>query len=167
MHLICHNVAQQLWDMIRCVYGEECPLFLRKKYRNEISQTIKDTHLSSALFDGKLIGKGIKRKLGIKQTFAAHEWTLFVNSTDITSKPGHARAVDWTIFLVYVIPTYIIHQIDRQHQGGRKKTKSTVKANDSCKKALIALVKACSISLRYEISTDDIQTVKRSVYQCH
>lgn len=58
---------------------------------------------------------------------------------------GHNRAVDWLDFLLYIIPTLVIHQLK----------------NREAKDALMNLVYGCSIALQWSISKSDVTKMNR------
>jgi hypothetical protein len=57
---------------------------------------------------------------------------------------SNARAVDWLVFLLYVVPTLLIPQL----------------VSKDAKKALNNLIMACHISLRWEVRPGDPDFVR-------
>lgn len=78
----------------------------------------------------KLIGESIaKSRKFIPTSFQG-------SFDDIITKTDGTRAVDWLDFLLYIVPTLIVPYLP----------------NEGVKRALLALVKGCSIALQWEIT---------------
>ncbi|KAG2213291.1 hypothetical protein INT45_014317 [Circinella minor] len=93
---------------------------------------------------------------------------LFIeNTVDMQQQPGYARAVDWITFMVYIVPTYVIEQLDKQQQECKKKKKKNKRVLEQAKLALLALSKAYKLILEFEITTQDIQLIESCIQTWH
>lgn len=55
------------------------------------------------------------------------------------------RAVDWLDYLLYIVPTIVVPCL----------------SGDSCKKAVLSLVRGCALALQWELNEDDINALDR------
>ncbi|KAI8149856.1 hypothetical protein BJV82DRAFT_584940 [Fennellomyces sp. T-0311] len=79
---------------------------------------------------------------------------------DIHSQPNFARCVDWIMFILHIIPTYVIEQLNFQQSNSKQSKKSPHIFNKS-KEALLALSSAASLILEFQISEEKIQKITR------
>jgi hypothetical protein len=64
---------------------------------------------------------------------------------DIIGNTEGVRAVDWLDFLLYVVPTWVVPLIE----------------GTACKKALLSLVRGCSIALQWDLTEQLIEEIDK------
>ena len=83
---------------------------------------------------------------------------------DLEKQTKYARAVDWIMFMRYVVPTLVIELLDKQQQQAKEEKKKNTQHLQEAKKGLVALSKAYDLILQYEITVDDIADIKRHMF---
>ncbi|KAG2216889.1 hypothetical protein INT45_010585, partial [Circinella minor] len=148
IHLLGHNIGHQIWNAIRGKkYGKKNPFALQRKYHKIIGQKMAM----------------LKSKVPI--TFEDQKVKLCTKFTvDLHQQPGYARAVDWIVFILYIVPTYIVEHLDKQQQKCRAHKKKNPRVLEQAKLALVALSKVYELVLQYEIEPQDIQEIERHSY---
>ena len=69
------------------------------------------------------------------------------NFENVISSSESARAVDWLDFLLYVVPTTVVPCLP----------------SDKCKKAVLSLVRGCSLALQWKLTEEDIDALDRYI----
>ncbi|CAO3700599.1 unnamed protein product [Rhizopus stolonifer] len=87
-------------------------------------------------------------------------------SLDISQKSVYARGVDWILFLETVVPTVLIEVYEKQEHECKKGLRGQEKLQ-KITVALRALLKSCSISLKYSISRIDLINIKNGINTWH
>lgn len=124
MHGICHGIARQLWQLFSGRYDtkKKNPFGLPRSTLNAVAEAIpSNKHMIPTIAVGD-------------------SWK------NIEQHGGQMRAVDWSDFLLYIVPTLIAedHITDA-----------------TAKQAILSLVLACRLIQSWTITSDQVTVIQR------
>jgi hypothetical protein len=139
LHLIARGIGKQIYDMITVsnVSANQGSLYY---YTNEDgSRNTQDYPFFISKSDLKIIGESIVKS-------RKYIPTSFQGSFDnVIEKTEGTRHIDWLDFFLYSVPTVVVPYL----------------ADVSTKKAVMSLVKGCSLALQWELTEDLLHEIQR------
>ncbi len=152
LHLTGHNLPKQFWGFMQNPnkkYGIANPFEVSPAIIKELGERFAEvqSHVSLNSFEG-----------------------VFMN---LSSRGGHARAVDWQMLLVYLLPNLVCEGILKMASSSSTRntrvSASTVddslienKLKDTVA-AVRCLSSACALALQYEISVEDLEEIEHKI----
>ncbi|KAI9488089.1 hypothetical protein BDB00DRAFT_849943 [Zychaea mexicana] len=134
LHLIGANCTRKIWSMISREYANvDCTIELSKQACSAIA------------------GDSIVNSLS---TIPSSEFEGSFSNVD--KKGKFMRAVDWVVFMQFVLPTLVFEQLV-----------STYGADSSQVVAIMSYVIGCSLALRWEIDQDDLDRIRSNLDTWH
>ncbi len=140
MHLIARGIGKLLYDLITTANSNDKSFYFK---RREGDQSLTSNGYPFYISKQQLtaIGTSIcnSRKF-IPTSFEG-------NFEDIISSCEGARAVDWLDFSLYIVPTTVVPCLP----------------DNRCKKAVLSLVRGCSLALQWKLTEEDINALDRYI----
>ncbi|KAG2225344.1 hypothetical protein INT45_005588 [Circinella minor] len=75
---------------------------------------------------------------------------------DVSKKAGLMRSVDWIMFLQLIVPTLVFEQLVEEYGRNSKQVE-----------AIMSLVIGCTLSLQWEIDSEDRSNIKKNLHTWH
>lgn len=137
MHTLSHGIGKHLYQLLTVdLYPNKNTHFFYTQQDKSISKNNYPFFIKRS--DLKEIGLSItKSRKNIPTTFEGSFDNMIGNTEGV-------RAVDWQDFLLYIIPTLIVPLIESR----------------SCRKAILALVRGCALSLQWNLTTDMLNEIR-------
>jgi hypothetical protein len=136
MHLIARGIGKHIYDLIMVDITKNSIFY----YTNTDS-TVNSTQYPFYISKTNLlaIGSCISQSRKFIPTSFQGSFDDVIRGIDGT------RAVDWLDFLLYIVPTVVVPCL----------------STESCKQAVLALVRGCSIALQWELTHELIDDMEK------
>lgn len=142
MHLIARGIGHQIYELITV------GLDLRNNtHYFYVNNRGKKTHEGYPFYISKNNLKKIGASISESRQFVP---TSFQGSFDnVINKTEGTRAVDWLDFLLYIVPTLVVPHLP----------------NRTVRKAVLSLVKGCTIALQWALTNELIDEIEWFVFE--